>query len=197
MKENEKDLIKAISNLVQLDIDAVHAYDQAIKELDDPIIKERLMKFQEEHRNHISGLAEHIANLGGQPPEPSQDFKGYVIEAFAAIRSFHRFERRPESHEDHRRNHQPLLRRSGFMGSAAGGKGSTSDIFQRGKDPPGLYHQQFAGHELNSFAAENTLNLSNFGGCPPPGGGNAMRITSPEFEHEGIIPRRFTCGGEI
>jgi hypothetical protein len=26
--------------------------------------------------------------LGGQPPEYSQDIKGYVIEAFAAIRSF-------------------------------------------------------------------------------------------------------------
>ncbi|MGA8180340.1 MAG: DUF2383 domain-containing protein [Desulfobacterales bacterium] len=88
MKENEKDLIKAISNLVQLDIDAVHAYDQAVKEVDDPIIKERLLKFQEEHRNHISSLAEHIRNLGGQPPGKSKDFKGYVIEAFAAIRSF-------------------------------------------------------------------------------------------------------------
>jgi uncharacterized protein (TIGR02284 family) len=85
---NEKDLISAMANLAQLDIDAVHAYDQALKEIDDPIIKERLLHFQEEHRNHIRGLAEHIAELGGQPPESSQDFKGYVIEAFTAIRSF-------------------------------------------------------------------------------------------------------------
>jgi len=85
---DKKNLIEALSNLVQLDIDAVHAYDQALKEIDDPIIKDRLLKFQDDHRNHISGLSKQIENLGGNPPEQSQDFKGYVIEAFTAIRSF-------------------------------------------------------------------------------------------------------------
>lgn len=85
---NKNDLIKAMSNLVQLDIDTVHAYDQALKEIDDPIIKERLLTFQEDHRNHISTLSKQIKELGGRPPEKSKDFKGYVIEAFTAIRSF-------------------------------------------------------------------------------------------------------------
>ena len=85
---NTKDLIAALANLVQLDIDAVHAYDQVLKEIDDPIISRRLLTFQEEHRNHIRGLSRHIEELGGQPPEPSRDFKGFVIEAFTAIRSF-------------------------------------------------------------------------------------------------------------
>jgi uncharacterized protein (TIGR02284 family) len=84
---NTKNLIEALSNLVQLDIDAVHAYDQALKEIDDSIIKDRLLKFQDDHRNHISGLSKQIKELGGQPPEYSQDIKGYAIEAFAAIRS--------------------------------------------------------------------------------------------------------------
>jgi uncharacterized protein (TIGR02284 family) len=85
---NDKNLIAALSNLIQLDIDAVHAYHQAIKEIDDPIIRNRLLKFQEDHRNHVSVLSKQITDLGGQPPEQSKDFKGYVIEAFAAIRSF-------------------------------------------------------------------------------------------------------------
>jgi uncharacterized protein (TIGR02284 family) len=85
---NEDKLVKALSDLVQLDIDAVHAYDQAIKEIDDPIIRDRLLKFQDEHRDHIAGLSKQIEDLGGQPPDQSKDFKGYVIEAFAAIRSF-------------------------------------------------------------------------------------------------------------
>jgi uncharacterized protein (TIGR02284 family) len=84
----DKELIEALSRLVQLDIDAVHAYEQAVKEIDDPIIKERLLKFQSDHRRHISGLSEKIEDLGGQPPEPSRDFKGFLIEAFTAIRSF-------------------------------------------------------------------------------------------------------------
>ena len=85
---NEKNLNEALSNLVQLDIDAVNAYDQALKEINDPIIKDRLLKFQDDHRNHINGLSKQIEMLGGKPPEQTQDFKGYVIEAFAAIRSF-------------------------------------------------------------------------------------------------------------
>ncbi len=85
---NEKELIEAMVNLVQLDIDAVHAYNQAVKEIEDPIIRDRLLTFQEDHRKHIAGLSKHIEALGGQPPEPSQDFKGYVIEAFTAIRSY-------------------------------------------------------------------------------------------------------------
>ncbi len=85
---NEKNLIEALSNLVQLDIDAVHAYDQALKEIDDAIIKDRLLKFQNDHRSHITGLSKQIEELGGQPPENSRDIKGYVIEAFTAIRSF-------------------------------------------------------------------------------------------------------------
>lgn len=85
---NATNLIKAMSNLVQVDIDAIHAYDQAIKEIDDPIIRERLLEFQENHRNHIKGLSEQIELLGGQPPDRTKGFKGYVIKAFTAIRSF-------------------------------------------------------------------------------------------------------------
>jgi rubrerythrin len=85
---NDKNLIEAMSNLVQLDIDAVHAYHKAVKKINDTIIRDRLLKFQDEHRNHISGLSKQIKNLGGKPLERSQDLKGYVIEAFTAIRSF-------------------------------------------------------------------------------------------------------------
>jgi hypothetical protein len=51
-------------------------------------LENRLLKFEDNHRNHISGLSLQIKELGGQPPEYSQDIKGYVIEAFTAIRSF-------------------------------------------------------------------------------------------------------------
>jgi hypothetical protein len=85
---DKKETIKALSELVQVDIDAVHAYDRALKEVDDKIIQSRLIEFQKEHRNHIRVLFEQIRAAGEQPPAFSQDFKGYVIEAFAALRSF-------------------------------------------------------------------------------------------------------------
>lgn len=84
----EKDFIAALSNLVQLDIDAVYAYNQAIKEIDDSVIRDRLLKFQEDHRKHIDALSKQIVELGGRPSEHSKDFKGYVLEAFAALRRF-------------------------------------------------------------------------------------------------------------
>ena len=85
---DQKETIKALSELVQVDIDAVHAYDRALKEVDDEIIQSRLNEFQKEHRDHIRVIFEQIRAAGGQPPAFSQDFKGYVIEAFAALRSF-------------------------------------------------------------------------------------------------------------
>jgi len=84
----KKELIETMSKLVQLDIDAVQAYEQAVKEVEDPVIRDRLLKFQEEHRNHIEGLTGQIVDLGGQAPDQSMDFKGYVIEAFTAVESF-------------------------------------------------------------------------------------------------------------
>jgi uncharacterized protein (TIGR02284 family) len=82
------DLVKALSDLVQLDIDTVRAYDQAIGQIDDPIIRDRLLEFQSSHQNRIGALAEKIESMGGQPPDHSKDVKGYVMEAFTAIRSF-------------------------------------------------------------------------------------------------------------
>jgi competence protein ComEA len=81
-------LVKALSNLVQLDIDTVHAYDQAVGQIDDPIIRDRLLEFQSIHQSRIGALAGEIESLGGQPPDRGKDVKGYVMEAFTAIRSF-------------------------------------------------------------------------------------------------------------
>lgn len=88
---NRKEIIEALTNLIQLDIDVVHAYDQAIKAVDDPIIKNRLRTFQAEHSDHIDGLSAKIEALQGKPANQSgrsKDAKGFVMEAFTIIRSF-------------------------------------------------------------------------------------------------------------
>jgi uncharacterized protein (TIGR02284 family) len=84
----EEDLIEAMSKLVQVDIDAAHSYNQAIKEIDDEIIRRRLEDFRQDHLHHIVALSEVIQTMGGQPPDLSPDFKGFVIEAFATLSSF-------------------------------------------------------------------------------------------------------------
>ena len=48
-----------------MDIDAVHAYDRALKEVDDEIIQSRLNEFQKQHRDHIRVIFEQIRAAGG------------------------------------------------------------------------------------------------------------------------------------
>ena len=81
------DMIKNLSSLVQLDIDASHAYDQAIEQIDTLSIRNELIKFRGDHERHIDELSALIRKLGGTPPERSRDFKGYLIEGFTALRS--------------------------------------------------------------------------------------------------------------
>src|SRR6185437_7161094 len=85
--EANRDLIKNLSSLVQLDIDAIHAYRQAIKEIDVQEIRQKLTEFEQDHENHVQNLSQQISQLGGEPPVFKQDFKGFLIEGFTALRS--------------------------------------------------------------------------------------------------------------
>jgi len=80
-------IISNLNALIQLDIDAVFAYGEAIDKVEEQQIRDELMHFQGDHEHHITTLSAKVRELGGQPPERSQDFKGYLIEGFTALRS--------------------------------------------------------------------------------------------------------------
>lgn len=84
---NNKELAKKLSELVQLDIDAVEAYGQALKNIDVASVYNSIASFRDDHIHHIKNLSEIIITLGEQPPEHNKDFKGFLIEGFTAIRS--------------------------------------------------------------------------------------------------------------
>jgi rubrerythrin len=83
----KQDIIDKMKSLAQLDIDAYHAYGQAIEEIEEAAIRERLLVFQQDHHNHYLNLSEKIIDFGAVAPEFSKDFKGYILEGFTAIRS--------------------------------------------------------------------------------------------------------------
>jgi rubrerythrin len=83
----QEELIEAMSELAQVDIDALHAYSQALEQIEDEVIRSRLEEFMAQHREHIDRLSAAIKELGGQPPAFSKDFKGFFIEGFTALRS--------------------------------------------------------------------------------------------------------------
>jgi rubrerythrin len=84
--ESEK-MVKSLVSLVQLDIDAVHAYDQAIEKIDVESIKARLEEFKADHMRHVDELSQCISRLGGKAPAFERDFKGFLIEGMTALRS--------------------------------------------------------------------------------------------------------------
>ncbi len=84
--KNDK-CIETLNDLIQLDVDAVHAYGQAIDAIDVAAVKDALIQFQGDHQRHIDTLSAEVRRIGGTPTEPSRDFKGFLIEGFTAVRS--------------------------------------------------------------------------------------------------------------
>ena len=84
MEKNE--IIETVSKLIQLDVDTVYSYDKALDEIEDEIMRERLKQFRDMHQKHIKNLSDAIRTLGLEPPEIRKDLKGFVIEAFTALR---------------------------------------------------------------------------------------------------------------
>lgn len=87
MAMDTQEMVKKINSLVQLDIDAIHAYQQAIEKIDVDSVKTQLKQFESDHQRHVSELSQVVRRLGGQPPEFQRDFKGFLIQGFTAMRS--------------------------------------------------------------------------------------------------------------
>ena len=73
--------------LVQLDIDAVYAYRQAIDHVEVAEVRERVTHFCLDHENHVKALSELIQKYGAAPPDFSRDLQGFVVEGLTALRS--------------------------------------------------------------------------------------------------------------
>jgi len=87
MANDNKDIARNLAKLMQLDVDAARAYEQALDNIDVPAIHKSLSLFRDDHKRHISELGQAIRNLGEEPPSESPDIKGFFIEGFTAIRS--------------------------------------------------------------------------------------------------------------
>lgn len=87
MATNDKEICDHLISLAQLDIDAFHAYTQAIDQMDISEVKDQLMQFRDDHKRHVKTLAPVISSLGGNPPEFSLDFKGFLIQGMTTLRS--------------------------------------------------------------------------------------------------------------
>ncbi|WP_437817584.1 DUF2383 domain-containing protein [Sorangium sp. So ce1078] len=81
-----KTAVHKLNDLIQLDTDAVLAYQQAIDACEVSEVRRKLKSFQDDHQQHINDLAE-IVRANGEEPKIKRDLKGFLIEGFTAIAS--------------------------------------------------------------------------------------------------------------
>lgn len=61
-------VISDLSDLIQLDYDAIAAYQSAIERLDNAAFKAKLTEFLSDHERHVEELGNAVRNEGGNPP---------------------------------------------------------------------------------------------------------------------------------
>lgn len=81
------DIIKELKSLCQLDIDAVHAYNECLHHIDVPEVKRQIEQYRADHERHIKDLSALIHSYKEKAPEFSPDLKGYMLDVFSKIRS--------------------------------------------------------------------------------------------------------------
>jgi rubrerythrin len=80
-------VVALMRDLVHLDVDAIHAYEQAIKAVDVAHVRAELERFEADHQRHVRELHAAIVDLGAQVPVLRRDFKGFFIEGMTALRA--------------------------------------------------------------------------------------------------------------
>lgn len=82
-----KEITSQLKKLIHLDIDAIHAYTQAIDHIDIQDVKDRLIEFRSDHQRHVDDLSAIVRRFGEEPPAFKADFKGYLIQGMTSLRS--------------------------------------------------------------------------------------------------------------
>jgi uncharacterized protein (TIGR02284 family) len=78
--------IGALQDLLHLDMDAIKAYEQAIKACEHEHVAAQLRSFQGDHERHVRDVSRELEALG-EKPDVRTDLKGFFIEKFTAITS--------------------------------------------------------------------------------------------------------------
>jgi len=77
-------IIEELNEVLQIDIDAVGAYQSAIDQCDEVMIKQQLMSFLRDHERHIVDLEAIIRRCGGEPVK-TPDVKGFFRKTMTKV----------------------------------------------------------------------------------------------------------------
>ncbi len=82
-----QEIVEEAARLVQLDVDAVVAYDRAIAAIGAGPIADQLALFKLDHQRHVVELSEAMLAVGLRPPEAQPDVKGTLLGGLTALRA--------------------------------------------------------------------------------------------------------------
>ncbi|MDX2093427.1 MAG: DUF2383 domain-containing protein [Kofleriaceae bacterium] len=85
-EDENDDLIEQLNELIQLDFDAVRAYETAIDKLRDVSARGDLVLFKQDHERHIEDLSRAVLRLGGLPRDRG-NLKGILLDGLTALRA--------------------------------------------------------------------------------------------------------------
>jgi rubrerythrin len=76
-----------LTALVQLDADAVLAYDRALERIDVVHVSSALAGFRLDHQRHILELSQALLDMGVTPPVAKPDVKGTILGGVTGLRA--------------------------------------------------------------------------------------------------------------
>lgn len=85
--DDKQTRVSALKRLVQLDVDAIGAYEAAIARVEEGEVKQKLSSFRVDHVRHVQDLGELLVRLGEEVPEQKPDLKGALLKGFTAVTS--------------------------------------------------------------------------------------------------------------
>lgn len=83
----DQEIAGELSALVQLDVDAVLAYDRAISAMGAGAVARQLAEFKLDHQRHIVELSHALLDMGVRPPAAKPDVKGTLLGGMTALRA--------------------------------------------------------------------------------------------------------------
>jgi rubrerythrin len=76
-----------LAELVQLDLDAILAYDRALEGIDVPHLAATLASFKLDHQRHVLELSQVLLGMSVNPPEAKPDLKGTLLGGVTGLRA--------------------------------------------------------------------------------------------------------------
>ena len=79
-----EDIVKKLNDLIELEYDAIAAYQAAIERLEDKNYQSQLNTFMQDHENHIAALSQLVSQEGGVPADKG-DMKAILTKGKVVI----------------------------------------------------------------------------------------------------------------